>query len=245
VTTSYVDPLNDFRSNAVASFNVVECARRHTPGAYLLYASTNKLYGHVNFASPVGINAIFNPYTPYGVSKGAGEMYFIEYARKEIGLRTVSFRQSCIYGHHQFGVEDQGWLAWFAIANLLGKPVTIYGDGRQTRDLLFIDDLVDLYLESYQRDLRGVYPVGGGPNTATNLLTALKLIEQTTGKEFSKVSYAETRPGDQAYFVADVSWTAAAGLSWRPTTEVKTGLAELIRWAEKRLPRISELLSSP
>jgi CDP-paratose 2-epimerase len=244
VTKSYIDPAQDFRDNAIASFNIVECARRHSPRAYLLYASTNKVYGHVHFASPVGLSAAFNPCTPYGVSKGAGELYFLEYGRREIGLRTVSFRQSCIYGHHQFGVEDQGWLAWFAIANLLGKPVTIYGDGKQTRDLLYVDDLVELYLEALARDLRGVYPVGGGPSTALNLTTALSLIEELTGTKFKNISHAAERPGDQPYFVADPSWTAAAGLAWKPSTNVRDGLGALISWARKHLDEIRSLLDS-
>lgn len=148
VTTSYVDRQRDFLDNAGASFNVIESVKRFTPGAYCLYASTNKVYGHIEVAEPVGLDKPLDPYTPYGVSKATGELYFREYGREEVGLKTCALRQSCIYGHHQFGVEDQGWVAWFAIANMLGFPITIYGDGRQVRDLLFVDDLVALYLES-------------------------------------------------------------------------------------------------
>jgi len=243
VTTSYIDPLTDFRRNAMASFNVIECARRHTPSAYCLYASTNKVYGHVAFASPVGLEAKFDPYTPYGVSKAVGELYFSEYGREEIGLRTVSFRQSCIYGHHQFGVEDQGWLAWFTIANMLDRPITIYGDGKQIRDLLFVDDLVDLYMEAWERDLRGVYPVGGGSNQAINLKDALSLIAETTGRPFSEIRAEGTRPGDQPYFVADTNWARASGLKWTPTTSIPVGLSKMVDWIAANVETIKKVLA--
>ena len=223
VTLSYQSPRKDFLDNAAASFNVVELVRQASPDSYCLYASTNKVYGHITVADPVGTDKQLDPYTPYGVSKAVGEMYFTEYGRPEMGLTTCSLRQSCIYGHHQFGVEDQGWLAWFAIANLLDRPITLYGDGKQVRDLLFVEDLIDLYLECWEKRVTGAYPVGGGPDTATDLLSGLKLIETATGKPFAQVSHDETRPGDQPYFVADNGWTNSAGLNWKPRTGVEEG----------------------
>jgi len=244
VTTSYVDPRLDFFDNAVGSFNVVEAVRRYTPEAYCLYASTNKVYGHLEVCTPVGMSHHLNPYTPYGVSKATGELYFSEYGRKEIGLRTCSLRQSCIYGHHQYGVEDQGWMAWFSIANLLGKPITIYGDGQQVRDLLFIDDLVDMYLEAYEKELLGAYPIGGGPERQISLQQGLDIIQGITGKSFQRSDSAETRPGDQPYFVADLSWVQDAGLSWTPSVGVDDGVAQMVHWIESNLDDVKTLLES-
>ena len=159
VTTSVTDPRHDFEVNALGTFNLLESARRHAPGAAFLYASTNKVYGgleHVGVEQrngryafrdrPQGVSEAepLDFHSPYGCSKGAADQYVRDYARI-YGLRTVVFRQSCIYGWRQFGVEDQGWVAWFTIAAVTGKPVTIYGDGRQVRDLLFVDDLCDAY----------------------------------------------------------------------------------------------------
>ena len=244
VTLSYQSPRKDFLDNATATFNVVELVRRVSPDAYCLYASTNKVYGHITVAKPIGMDRPLAPYTPYGVSKAVGEMYFTEYGRPELGLTTCSLRQSCIYGHHQFGVEDQGWLAWFAIANLLGRPITLYGDGRQVRDLLFVEDLVDLYLECSTKRLRGAFPVGGGPDTAIDLLTGLKLIEEATGHKFQDIRHDAMRPGDQPYFVADLSWTGPAGLSWQPNVGVQEGLGRMVDWLRANQGSIETLLAS-
>ena len=241
VTTSYVDRVADFQGNAQASFNVIEALKRHSPEAYCVYASTNKVFGHLQVAEPVGMKHPLDPYTPYGVSKAVGEMYFSEYGRKEMGMRTCCFRQSCIYGHHQYGVEDQGWAAWFAIASLLGRSITIYGDGRQVRDLLFIDDLIDLYLEALDRQLTGVYPVGGGPETAMSIEDGIHLIERLSGSPFPDIGRGETRPGDQPYFVADLAWTRAAGLDWKPKVMPSQGLTIMIEWIRANLPAIRQL----
>jgi CDP-paratose 2-epimerase len=242
VTKSYVDRERDFLDNAQASFNVIESVKRHTPEAYCLFASTNKVYGHLEVAEPVGLDYPLAPYTPYGVSKAAGEMYFSEYGRPELGLTTCALRQSCIYGHHQFGVEDQGWVAWFAIANILERPITIYGDGEQVRDLLFVDDLVNLYLECWERRLSGVYPVGGGPENAVNLKDGLRAIEEVTGKKFAETHFSETRPGDQPYFVADLSWAGPIGLSWRPKVGVGEGIRSMVDWITANDGKIGDVL---
>ncbi len=244
VTSSYQDRRQDFWDNAAASFNVIEAVQRHCPGAWCYYASTNKVYGHIAVQQPVGPSFPLDPYTPYGVSKAVGEMYFTEYGRPELGLTTCSFRQSCIYGHHQFGVEDQGWMAWFAIANLLGKPITIYGDGQQVRDLLFVDDLVDLYLECWDRRYTGVHPVGGGPANAISLSQGLELIARTTGKPFCEVRREPTRPGDQPYFVADISWAERQGLRWKPAIGVEDGVARLVSWIKDNEALIGQTLRS-
>jgi len=239
VTTSYVFRRGDFLDNAVATFNVIEAVKMNTPDAYSLYASTNKVYGHIEVSEPVGAQGTLDPYTPYGVSKATGELYFTEYGREEIGLTTCSLRQSCIYGHHQYGVEDQGWVAWFAIANELGLPVTIYGNGKQIRDLLFVDDLLDLYLECYDRRLTGVYPVGGGASNAIDLRAGLDLISEISGRCFQRIQEAEERPGDQPYFVADLSWAGRVGLDWRPRVSVRDGIEQMIGWIRGNREKIS------
>lgn len=243
VTTSYLNRHLDFLDNAVASFHVIEAVKRFSPDAFCLYSSTNKVYGCIKVAKPVGLDRPLDPYTPYGVSKATGELYFTEYGRREFGLSTLSLRQSCIYGHHQFGVEDQGWIAWFTIANILGMPITIYGDGEQVRDLLFIDDLVELYLECLNKRIKGVYPVGGGPSHAVNLKQSLEMITKATGKKFSEITYDEIRPGDQPYFVADLSWTDETGLDWKPKTGIEQGLARMVDWVQANMDKVKKVLS--
>jgi CDP-paratose 2-epimerase len=242
VTTSYKDRYRDFLDNAAGSFHVVESIKRFSPEAYCLYASTNKVYGHLTVEHPVGLDYPLDPYTPYGVSKAVGELYFSEYGREEIGLRTCSLRQSCIYGHHQFGVEDQGWVEWFAIANLFDLPITIYGDGRQVRDLLYIDDLVALYIELWERGFTGVYPMGGGPGNTISLADCIDLIPKVTGKAFGDVRHAPTRPGDQPYFVADLAWLENTRLQWRPTTAVADGIEHMVAWIRAHEAPIRDVL---
>src|ERR1051326_6526000 len=165
VTTSVADPLSDFEINAVGTVNLLEAVRRYSPHSILLYASTNKVYGKLHnlevaeeptryslpaLSSAVSEEQPLDFHSPYGCSKGAADQYVIDYARI-FGLRTVNFRQSCIYGCRQLGVEDQGWVAWFTIAHLLGRQVTIYGTGKQVRDVLFVDDLVACYLAAIER----------------------------------------------------------------------------------------------
>jgi CDP-paratose 2-epimerase len=242
VTTSYQNREHDFLDNAVASFNVIESVKRYTPDAYCLYASTNKVYGYIDVSKPVGNDCPLNPYTPYGVSKAVGDLYFSEYGRKELGLTTCVLRQSCIYGHDQFGVEDQGWVAWFAISNILGLPLTIYGDGNQRRDLLFIDDLINLYLELYERRYSGIHPVGGGPSNAISLKEGMELITLLSKKEYCEITYKDTRPGDQPYFVADISWTSDNGVNWGPCVDVRTGISLMIDWIVANKKQIRQVL---
>ncbi len=233
MTTSYVDRQKDFSGNAIASFNVIESVKQYSPEAYCIFSSTNKVYGNIVLSKPIGVGFPMNPYTPYGVSKATGELYFTEYGRKELGLTTCCLRQSCIYGHHQFGVEDQGWVAWFAIANILSLPITIFGDGSQVRDLLFIEDLIELYLECARKRLSGVFPVGGGENNAISLSQGVDLISELTGKPYSTIIKESTRSGDQPYFVADLSWCAGHGIEWKPRTSIRDGVKQMIDWIDK------------
>src|SRR5581483_4710584 len=169
-------------------------------------------------------------YSPYGCSKGAADQYVLDYARI-YGLRTVALRQSCIYGLRQFGVEDQGWIAWFAIAATLDRPITIYGDGHQVRDVLWVDDLVDLYLRAYHdmdRVAGMAFNVGGGAQFSVSLLESLDIIGKRLGRQIP-VSYGDWRPGDQRIFVADTG-KAHELLGWAPTTSPDEGIARLGDW---------------
>jgi CDP-paratose 2-epimerase len=171
-------------------------------------------------------------------------MYFTEYGRPEFGMATCSLRQSCIYGHQQFGVEDQGWVAWFSIANLLGRDVMVYGDGHQVRDLLFVEDLVNLYLLLWERRLTGVYPVGGGEANAISVAQGLDKIAAITGRPFKSLGHEEARPGDQPYFVADLSWVGRLGLAWSPKIGVDEGLRAMIDWQRGHLEEIRAAFAS-
>ncbi len=245
VTSSVATPRRDFEDNALGTFNVLEAVRLHAPNAVVLYPSTNKVYGAME---DVGVETRDGRYcysdlpfgcaetrpldfhSPYGCSKGAADQYVHDYARI-YGLRTVVFRQSCIYGYRQFGLEDQGWVAWFAIRAAQRAPVTIYGDGRQVRDVLFIDDLVEAYLSAVARIelVRGrVYNIGGGPSNRLSLLDLLTRLEGKSGHPLP-VRFEGWRPGDQKVFVSDVR-KAKAELAWEPRTGVADGVARLYEW---------------
>jgi CDP-paratose 2-epimerase len=246
VTSSVLDPREDFEINALGTFNVLEAVRLQAPEAAVLYASSNKVYGGMESVQVVaqgeryafadfveGIPEAFplDFHSPYGCSKGAGDQYTIDYARI-YGLRTVSLRQSCIYGRRQFGVEDQGWVAHFVIAAVLGRPITIYGDGRQVRDLLHVSDLVRAYDLCIQRidDVSGLaLNLGGGPaNTLTIWSEFGPLLASLVGHEVP-VSFADWRPGDQKVFVANVA-RAAARLGWQPEVSPDEGIRDLVEW---------------
>ncbi len=149
------------------------------------------------------------------------------------GLRTVVFRQSCIYGYRQFGVEDQGWVAWFTIRAALGAPVTIFGDGRQVRDVLFIDDLVDAFQAAIDRiDVSAgrIYNIGGGPQNQLSLLELVARLEALTGRKLP-VSFGDWRPGDQRVFVCDIA-KAKSELGWSPRVGSRDGVELLYRWVD-------------
>jgi CDP-paratose 2-epimerase len=246
VTTSVHDPRHDFEVNALGTFNVLEAARLSGRRPIVLYASTNKVYGGMEEAAvveaagrysfrdyPLGIPESFplDFHSPYGCSKGAGDQYVHDYARI-YGLPTVVFRQSCIYGPRQFGVEDQGWIAWFLIAVVTGQPITIYGDGRQVRDVLWVDDLLDCYQAAVDRISTAagqVYNVGGGPDNTLAVWSELgPMLESMVGGRID-VSWSLWRPGDQRIFVADVG-KAGRELGWRPVTSSREGVRRLYDW---------------
>jgi CDP-paratose 2-epimerase len=246
VTTSVLHPREDFEINALGTFNILEAARFTETNPIVLYASTNKVYGgmeevHVQEAAtryeyrdfPLGIpeSQPLDFHSPYGCSKGAGDQYMRDYQRI-YGLRSVVFRQSCIYGPRQFGVEDQGWVAWFIIAALMGRPISIYGDGKQVRDLLYIDDLLDAYDAAIDRidfTAGSVYNLGGGPQNVLSVWSEFgPLLESLLGREIP-VQRSGWRPGDQRIFVSDIR-KAARELDWHPRVGVQAGIERLWAW---------------
>jgi CDP-paratose 2-epimerase len=231
VTSSLADPAEDLQVNVVGTLNLLEAVRRHAPESPLLYASTNKVYGQLQGRTdPVGEDQALDPHTPYACSKAAADQYVRDYHRC-FGLRTVALRQSCVYGPHQHGTEDQGWVAHFARSILAGQPLTVYGDGGQVRDLLQIDDLVALYeaaIEGIDRCAGLALNVGGGPANARTVLGISRTLEELTGRP-ARLDFADWRAGDQRYFVSDVS-TAAQLLGWEPRIGVEAGLERMLGW---------------
>jgi CDP-paratose 2-epimerase len=248
VTTSLADPIDDFETNARGTLNVLEAVRRSGERIPVIFASTNKVYGsleHVDTverdgryapadaelaAHGVGEDSPLDFCTPYGCSKGVADQYVLDYAAS-YGIPTAVLRMSCIYGPHQFGTEDQGWVAHFLIRALSGEPLTIFGDGKQVRDVLHVSDAVAAYrllLERIER-LRGqAFNLGGGPDNAISLNDLIAEIRALTGRNVT-VRYEAPRTGDQPYFVADTrrlrsatGWTAKCG--WRE------GVGDLAAW---------------
>ena len=233
VTEAFRDPRADFEVNLGGTLNVLEAARRAGGRPLVLYTSTNKVYGALPEAAgqAAGVNEQqpLDLHSPYGCSKGAADQYVRDYGRS-FGLPTVVFRMSCIYGPHQFGTEDQGWVAHFVLALRAGRPITLYGDGHQIRDLLYVDDLVAALLGvGARRPLGRVFNVGGGPANAVSLLEVLRLLEPRVGGA-AALRYAAVRPGDQPYYVSDTRALQQA-IGWRPRTGVAAGLGRLWDWA--------------
>jgi len=247
VTTSVQNPRQDFNDNALGTFNILEALRKAGNGAPLVYSSTNKVYGGMetikvvegkarySYADlPNGIPeiALLDFHSPYGCSKGSADQYVRDYARI-YGLNTVVFRQSCIFGERQFGVEDQGWVAWFAIAAELGKPITIYGNGKQVRDVLYVQDLLDAFeiaAEKISKTRGQVYNVGGGPKNTMSLLELLDYLEELFGKKID-YSFSDWRPGDQPCYVSDIR-KAEKEFGWKPKTGAKEGVGKLVEWVK-------------
>ena len=245
VTTSVADPRSDFEINALGTLNVLEAMRRNKMASTLIYSSTNKVYGdlaQVQIAQrPLRYEYVQTPngvheeigldfHSPYGCSKGSADQYTRDYHRI-FGLNTVVFRQSCIYGTRQFGMEDQGWIAWFLIATQLGLPLTIYGDGKQVRDVLFVDDLLDAYDAAANKiDVaRGrVYNIGGGPANAISLLELIEYAGSLSGRSLP-YSRGAWRLGDQRIYVSDIR-RAKSELGWEPRTPWRRGVEAVSNW---------------
>jgi CDP-paratose 2-epimerase len=252
VTTSLSDPRSDFAVNAGGTLNLLEAVRGCPVPPTVLFTSTNKVYGGLDdvplreeplrYAAEqphdrgVDEHRPLDFHSPYGCSKGAADQYVTDYARS-YGIDAVVFRMSCIYGPHQCGNEDQGWVAHFLIRALERQGITLYGDGKQVRDILYVDDLVEAFLAAEARiaALSGqAFNIGGGPANAVSLLELLDRIGELNGAP-PAVEFGPWRTGDQRYYVSDHSrFTATTG--WRPRVGCDDGVARLHRWLAAHAP---------
>jgi len=248
VTKSFVNPRKDFEVNALGSFNVLEAARLSQHKPVVVFSSSNKVYGsleeikvregkerYVYAGKRRGINERqrLDFHSPYGCSNGVADQYTRDYYRI-YGLPTVVFRQSCIYGPKQMGVEDQGWVAYFAKAVLEGKLITIYGNGKQVRDLLYVDDLVEAYLLAVKKikQVKGeVYNIGGGRENSRSLLEVVRILEKLSGKK-AKLRHDKARPGDQKVFISD-NQKVSKELGWEQEYDVERGIKLLFDWIKQ------------
>jgi CDP-paratose 2-epimerase len=244
VTTSVVNPREDFSVNAQGTVNVLEAARQQKPMPVVLYTSTNKVYGgleHVRVSerptryefagllNGVPETCPLDFHSPYGCSKGAADQYVHDYHRI-YGLPTIVFRMSCIYGPHQFGNEDQGWVAHFALTALDGGRLTIYGNGKQVRDVLYVEDLVELMIRAVaqkQRSAGQIYNVGGGPSHTISIWAEFREILARLAGKLPAVDHGEFRPGDQTIYVSDIR-KAEAQFGWSPRVGLEEGLSRMI-----------------
>jgi CDP-paratose 2-epimerase len=248
VTTSLVEPLRDAAVNVQGTLNLLEAVRSRPRPPALVYTSTNKVYGSLADVELLAGERRYTPAdpsieahgiceqrpldfcTPYGCSKGAADQYVIDYA-KSYRLPSIAFRMGCIYGPHQFGTEDQGWVAHFLIRAMQDRPITIYGDGKQVRDVLYVEDLVNALLAAQQRatELAGTaFNIGGGPGNTLSLIELVETIGLLSGKE-PMVVMRPWREGDQRYYVSDIrSFARVTG--WRPTVSPVDGVEALHDW---------------
>jgi CDP-paratose 2-epimerase len=247
VTTSVEDPRTDFEVNALGTLNVLEAARSlHNPPK-VLFTSTNKVYGNLfnldieemskRYRFPRNMEGIdelqpLDFYSPYGCSKGAADQYIHDYSRI-YGLKTVVFRMSCIYGPHQFGNEDQGWVVHFVISAVLNRPIKIYGDGKQVRDILYVDDLVRAFYmaaDDSEKASGEIFNIGGGLPNSVSLIELIEILREITGKEIP-VEFFDWRPGDQKIYISNIK-KAGDVLGWTPEVSAKQGIAKLHEWVK-------------
>jgi CDP-paratose 2-epimerase len=260
VTTSLADPRHDFEVNALGTLNVLEAARAQAEPPAVLFTSTNKVYGGMEDVRLRLRGMRYEPedhlrvcgfdeerpldfHSPYGSSKGTADQYVLDYARS-YGLRTAVFRMSCIYGPHQFGTEDQGWVAHFLIRALKDQPVTLYGDGMQVRDILFVEDLVQAFLLAERRigEIAGqAFNMGGGPANTISLLELIDLIGQLHGQK-PVVRFDGWRTGDQRWYVSDTRKMEAA-TGWRAQVNVREGISRLYHWLQETRSETREALA--
>lgn len=243
VTTSVINPKEDFEINILGTFNILEALRIHCPESLLIFSSTNKVYGDYKnnlveeknrysyqdfYCVNEDVNLDFH--SPYGCSKGSADQYVRDYSRI-FNLKTVVLRQSCIYGPNQFGIEDQGWVAWFTIAGIYNKKFYIYGDGKQVRDVLHIEDLILLYsmiIDNADKCKGKIYNVGGGINNTLSLIELISLLENLTDKKLT-YEFSDWRPGDQKIYISDIN-KIKNDTGWEPKINIKDGIKTLINW---------------
>lgn len=246
VTTSVDDPRTDFEVNALGTLNVLEAARTGGKRPIVVFTSTNKVYGGMEDVEVVRANTRYayadlplgvpetralDFHSPYGCSKGAADQYVRDYSRI-YALPTVVFRMSCIYGPRQFGNEDQGWLAHFMIAAASGRVISIYGDGLQVRDVLFVGDLVRAFrlaVEKIGITAGEVYNIGGGPANTLSVWSEFRSMLRALRGEQTDAAFGEWRSGDQRCYVSDIR-KAQQDMGWTPEIDVASGLQRLWDW---------------
>ena len=245
MVNSIKNPREDFEINALGTFNTLEAMRKTKSKAVAIFSSTNKVLGDLSYIPTIekekryeynkyikGVDENFplNFFGPYGNSKGCGDQYFLDYARI-FGLNTIVFRQSTIYGPHQFGIEEQGWIAWFCNCLIFGKPVTIYGSGKQVRDVLYIDDLIsayDLAAMNIKKTRGKAYNIGGGPKFSLSLLELIEILEKISAKSIN-YKFGLWRSGDQKIYISDIT-RAKKDFGWSPKISPKEGVKKLYNW---------------
>jgi CDP-paratose 2-epimerase len=260
VTRSVDDPLSDFEINALGTLNLLEAARRSGSNPAVVFTSTNKVYGGMEdvgvvegetrysyadsaYRDGVDEGRPLDFHSPYGCSKGAADQYVRDYHRI-YGLRSTVFRMSCIYGLHQFGNEDQGWVAHFIIATVLGLPIKIYGDGKQVRDILFVEDLVnafELVAQHPERTAGQIYNVGGGARNTISIWAEFEpLLRTLTGIEV-RPERGDWRPGDQLVYVSNPA-RIQRDLGWTPAVSPRAGIERLLGWVLENQQEIGSVL---
>ncbi len=254
VTSSLTDPFHDFEVNAFGTLNLLEAIRNSPHQPSIIFTSTNKVYGDLHDLGIIMNGTRYHPenlhfrkngiseernldfHSPYGCTKGVADQYILDYART-FGIKSVVFRMSCIYGPHQFGTEDQGWVAHFLIQALKNNPITLYGDGKQVRDILFVEDLVDAFLlaaENINQISGNAFNMGGGVNNTISLLELLDLIKNISGKK-PQVIMDNWRASDQKYYVSDFKkFSNATG--WEPQVSTAQGIEKLYNWLSENAP---------
>lgn len=256
VPGSVLKPRLDFASNALGTFNVLEAARVSASDPAILYTSSNKVYGipdaplveralRYDFVElREGVDETFpvKGEEPYGVSKAAGDLYLHAYA-EQYGMKTLAFRCSCMFGPHQWGKEEQGWVAWFCIAAALGKPINIYGDGKQVRDLLYVDDVMrafDLALEKLKAVRGQAINLGGGKENVASLLETINYLE-SLAKRKMPLSFKEWRPGDNKCYYTNCA-KARDLLGWKPMVDWKRGVLNTLEWVQKNATEVMSVV---
>lgn len=244
VTFSVRNPREDFEINALGTFNILECIRKYCPDSILIYSSTNKVYGENNVdlvetesryiykddKYAINENQNLDFHSPYGCSKGTADQYVRDYHRI-YGLKTVVLRQSCIYGPNQFGIEDQGWISWLSIASVFEKKFTIYGNGKQVRDVLHVFDLIELYkliVTNINNCSGKIFNIGGGIDNSLSILELIDIIESKLNKKIN-YDFSESRPGDQKIYISDISFVKKL-TGWSPKIDSKSGVEFMLDW---------------
>lgn len=245
VTSSVADPLFDFNANALGTLIVLDAARQCAKKPVVIFTSTNKVYGdlaHMKLEEqatryvfpeiPAGVSeeTSLDFHSPYGCSKGAADQYTRDWQRI-YDVPTVVFRQSCIYGAHQFGIVDQGWVAYLTMLAAFEKPITIFGDGKQVRDLLYMDDLaraMEAAIENIDVTKGQIYNIGGGPANSRSLLEFVAFLRTKLNLPVAN-GFGDWRPGDQKVYISDIR-KAEKDFGWKPEVTFEDGFDRMHRW---------------